>query len=99
MFKLASEPTMYQLTVHINNLIAYWNVDNVNFRYEADKPFSYKASKVISTLNAMTQFQRLSIGSRKLLPLSFRCRQIVQEYGKEAVVNYIEEVYGKRKAS
>ncbi len=92
-FKLGNKPVAFQLTVHISNMVSYWNADNRSGRHKDDIG-SYTEDEVLKAIDYFANAKHYrGIYKRSRSPLEFRCQQIVDIYGKNVILNYLNEVY------
>jgi hypothetical protein len=99
-FKLEHEPIMFAMSIHFNNLFAYFHPYNMSIRNEMDKNVSITPSDIIKTIEFLLvnkDFLDEHLTMRYATPMEFRCSQIIQYYGAAKVQAWLNLFYGKEK--
>jgi len=96
-FALSYNSTNTQLMVHMSNLFTYFHKDNEHIRVMWDA----KTVKTPTDVISMLQYLLHNPETRTLEfhrhgdALTFRCNQILNYYGDDAMKLFLFEIYGK----
>lgn len=96
-FKLDNEPVVYTLSIHFNNLFAYFHPKNEAERNDMDKGTSALPHNIIEITRWLLyneQYLDAYLDMRTVVPLSFRCAQLIKHYGTSEIANWLLLFYG-----
>lgn len=97
-FRLTNEPIMFALSYHFNNMFAYFHPNNEEARIYQDKGICAYTGHIISVLQWLVHneaYIETYVEMRTAAPIEFRCSQMIQHYGSQAIREWIELFYGK----
>lgn len=101
-FALNTQPCYYQLSIHFNNLFKCFRAGNEEVRHEWDQKAKHSTEEILNTIGVVIHqrdiladfFQDKAM--RKIFPMEFRVQQLINHYGVEAIVDYIQLIYGHK---
>ena len=98
-FKLANEPIMFALSIHFNNLFAYFHPKNTDMCDNQDKFYSAYPHQILDEIKLLMyneEYLKEYLTMRHTSPIEFRCAQLIKHYGESYIATWIDLMYGEK---